>query len=102
MIVECDEKQHKSYSPVCESGRIDEILDEFKSGKVIFIRWNPDYYKVEKGGKKLNRIERLDKLGDVLVNITKNIPKDHIKIIYMFYDKDNPVIVDRWNKEFVY
>lgn len=99
IIIECDEKQHRYYNPICESGRIDEILDEFKTGKVVFIRWNPDYYKVK---KKLNRKERLEKLGKVIENLTNDPPKEHIKIIYMFYDQDNPVIVDRWNKEFVY
>ena len=102
IIIECDEKQHQHYSPICESGRIDEILDEFKSGKVVFIRWNPDYYKVEKEEKKLNRKERLNKLEETIINISYNPPKEHIKIIYMFYNQDNPVIVDRWNKEFIY
>lgn len=102
IIVECDEKQHRHYSPICESGRIDEILDEFKSGKVVFIRWNPDHYKVNKGQKKLNRKERLNKLEKIIINLTNNLPKQHIKIVYMFYDQDNPVIVNRWNTEFVY
>lgn len=99
IIVECDEKQHRHYNSVCESGRIDEILDEFKSGKVVFIRWNPDHYKSK---KKLNRKERLKKLENTIVDLTINPPKEHIKIVYMFYDQDNPVIVDRWIKEFVY
>jgi len=83
IIVECDEKQHIHYNPSCESGRIDEILDEFKSGKVVFIRWNPDHYKTKKGIKKLNRKERLKKLEETIINITKNPPEDHIKVIYM-------------------
>ena len=99
IIVECDEKQHRHYNPSCESGRIDEILDEFKSGQVVFIRWNPDHYKTN---KKLNRKDRLKKLEKTIINITKNPPVEYIKVIYMFYDHDNPVIVDRWTKEFIY
>lgn len=102
IVIECDEKQHQHYSPICESGRIDEILDEFKNGKVVFIRWNPDHYKVYKSVKKLNRAERLNRLGVTVMNIIDNQPKEHIKVVYMFYNKDNPVIVNRWNKEFIY
>ena len=100
IIVECDEKQHKSYSPICESGRVDEILDEFPEGKIVFIRWNPDYYRSE---KRASRPERLKALENLLLDVCsgEKTIDTHIKIIYMYYDIDNPVIVERWDKEFV-
>mgnify|MGYP000318405985 CR=1 FL=1 len=99
IIVECDEKQHRSYLPSCESGRMDEIIDELKTGQIVFIRWNPDYYKAK---KKDNRKQRLTKLSDLILQITsgkKELP--HISVLYMYYDKDNEVICDRWYKEFI-
>ena len=97
IIVECDEKQHKSYLPSCESGRMDEIIDELKTGQIVFIRWNPDYYKAK---EKDNRKQRLVKLSNLILQITsgkKELP--HISVLYMYYDKDNEVICDRWYKE---
>jgi len=69
IIVECDEKQHQGYNASCESGRIDELLDEIKEGRVVIIRWNPDHYKVNKGVKK-KRKERLKELKDFILDIS--------------------------------
>ena len=99
IIVECDEKQHRNYFPSCESGRMDEIIDELKTGQIVFIRWNPDYYKAK---KKDNRKTRLTKLSNLILEITsgkKELP--HISVLYMYYDKDNEVICNRWYKEFI-
>ena len=56
-------KQHIGYNPSCEMGRIDEILDELRSTRTIFIRWNPDYCKINGKQLKKNRKERLIELG---------------------------------------
>nr|QBK92337.1 MAG: uncharacterized protein LCPAC304_06840 [Pithovirus LCPAC304] len=104
MFVECDEHQHRysNYNPICESGRIDEILDEFKEGKVVFVRWNPDGYTAPNGSKRKKREERLTLLINTIIYLTQNPPSDPISIYYMFYDKDNPIIAKRWKKTFVY
>lgn len=62
IIVEYDEKQHIGYNSSCELGRMDEILDELKGTRTIFIRWNPDYCK--KNGVRLCKTldDRLDEL----------------------------------------
>ncbi len=103
MIVECDENQHRhsNYTPTCEWGRMDEMLDEFKEGKVVFVRWNPDRYTVSKGEKRKSREERLKMLVNMLVYLAQNPPSDHIAIYYMFYDRDNPIVADRWKTQFI-
>lgn len=95
IIVECDEKQHRYYNPSCEWGRMDEIIDELKTGKIVFIRWNPDYYKAK---KRDNRKKRLDSLGEVIDSLGKK-ESPHISVMYMYYDEDNPIICNRWFKE---
>jgi uncharacterized Zn-finger protein len=104
IIIECDEHQHRNYSPVCESGRMDEIIDELKTGKIVFIRWNPDTYKSNNGKRKLRK-ERLKMLSDRVTELTQQEKddslSDHISVIYMFYDEDNEAIADRWKKTFI-
>ncbi len=103
MIVECDENQHRysNYTPTCEWGRIDEILDEFKEGKVVFVRWNPDNYTVPKDIKRKTRKERLEMLVNTLIYLAQNPPSDLISIYYLFYNEDNPIIANRWKKYFI-
>lgn len=102
IIGECDEKQHKYYEPECEWGRMDEIIDEFKTGKIVFIRWNPDNYTPPEGIPRKNRKERLKMFLELNVEIARNPPPDPITVYYMFYDEDNPVIAKRWKTHFVY
>ena len=93
VIVECDEHQHKSYNPTCEWGRMDEIIDEFKAGKIVFIRWNPHSYVAE---NRDNQKKRMEKLSNVILETVNKKELPHISVIYMYYDEDNPVICDRW------
>ncbi len=104
VILECDENQHKwdPYNPTCEWGRMDEIIDEFKEGKIVFVRWNPDNYHTKiKGTKRATRKERINLLIKTLFQIFKSPPEDPIAIYYMFYNMDNPVIAKRWKTFFI-
>ena len=103
IVVECDENQHRGYNPRCEDGRYDEIIDEIKTGKVRFIRWNPDYCK--KDGKRfsVSRQKRLELLRDLILKICLQVDGDDpYKIYYMFYTEDNEVITKRFPKKMVY
>lgn len=104
IIVECDEYEHKYYEPICESGRMDELIDELPEGKIVFIRWNPHNYTLHQDAPRKERKERLDQLYDLIMDICENKfeLKEHITVIYMFYSRDNPVICQRWKKMFIY
>ena len=104
IIIECDEKQHRGYDPSCEMGRMDEILDELKGSRAIFIRWNPDYCK--NNGVRLckTRDDRLNELKDLIFNLTnkKNWNDDYTMVYYMYHNKDNEVITNRHKFELLY
>jgi len=102
IIDECDENQHKYYNPECEWGRMDEIIDEFKTGKIVFVRWNPDNYKPPQGIPKRTRKERLKMLLELNREILDHPPPDPISVYYMFYDKNNTVLAQRWKTFFIY
>ena len=103
IIVEIDENQHQGYDKRCEEGRMNEILDEIPDGYVSIIRWNPHKYKTE--GKQKNKKERMEILVNLIIKISemelKN-DKDLIRVYYCFYDKDNEIICNTWNKQFIY
>jgi hypothetical protein len=101
IIVECDERQHQSAQYSCETGRMDELADEFKEGHIVFIRWNPDHYKTPvKGAKKLVRKERLKALERLILDVAEGVDPLSIEYPlcchYMFYNEDNDVISKRY------
>lgn len=97
--VECDEKQHKDrYDHSCEERRISEIYDEFIGKDYVIIRWNPDDYNTS---SKLSRKDRLKLLVDVMKFAQKMIVPNKIIVIYLFYDKTNPVICKTMQKIFI-
>jgi hypothetical protein len=103
MVVEIDEHQHQGYDKRCEEGRMNEILDEIPDGYVSIIRWNPHKYKTE--GKQKNKKERMEILVNLIIKISemglKN-DEDLIRQYYCFYDKDNEIICNTWNRKFIY
>ena len=103
IVVEIDENQHRGYDKRCEEGRMNEILDEIPDGYVSIIRWNPHKYKTE--GKQKNKKERMEILTKLIIKISelelKN-DKDLIRSYYCFYDKDNEIICNNWNSQFIY
>ena len=104
LIVECDEHQHSWYNSSCEIGRMDEILDELKDTRTIFIRWNPDNYKITGNYNKKKKNERLVELENLILKLinTKNWENDYTMVFYMYYNKDNIVITNRHSYTLLY
>jgi len=104
IFLECDESQHRGYVPDCEAGRMDEILDEVKDSRAVFVRWNPDPYMIDKDRGKVNREMRLKLLVKVLRQLCNKrwTEKDKTMVYYMFYSSNNPVIADRFPKRMIY
>ena len=94
IIAECDEHQHAwhcgEYS--CDEKRISDLFDEFSGTTMVVIRWNPDQYIVQGGGKRKTRAERLSAMVQLFQDVLEKPPSDPIHIYYMYYDEDNPRI----------
>jgi hypothetical protein len=96
LIIECDEKQHKNYDNESEILRMKKIIN-YLENKTIFIRFNPDDYRIN---KKRVRININKKLNILLILINKifdesknenelNIANHKINnCYYLFYDCD--------------
>lgn len=109
LFVECDEHQHRreGYTSDCEKGRMCEQCDEFEQGHKVFIRWNPDRFRFDPTLHKLpkpkNRQDRIDALLNYISNLLQNFDYDKPcipEVHYIFYDKDNPMIVPSDSEEF--
>jgi hypothetical protein len=89
VIVEIDENQHKSYQEICECARINQIVSSIGGKSVIFIRYNPDksYNK-----KKEFKIEQIEKLETLIEIIKEELVEEYntfcVKMIQLFYDDD--------------
>ena len=105
IIVEIDENQHINYS--CENKRVMEISQDLSHRPIIFIRFNPDDYKIKnkiilscwkidkrgilviKKTKKEEWYERLNILSNQIIYWTqpRNISNKTIETIQLFYDE---------------
>ena len=84
---------------------MDELIDEFKEGRIVFVRWNPDYYKVNNKRGSKSRQQRLEMLKSLIIYLCEKRDwqeHEHIMIYYMFYSQDNDAIVNRFPKKFIY
>jgi hypothetical protein len=69
IIVEIDENQHNDYDCSCENKRLMELSQDVGFRPIIFIRFNPDGYKIN--DKKITSCWHINKLGIYQINKKK-------------------------------
>ena len=69
IIIEIDEDQHSGYESLCDNRRTMELFQDLGNRPIIFIRLNPDSYKINI--KRHNSVFKLDKNSNELVKNTK-------------------------------
>jgi hypothetical protein len=90
LAIETDENQHKSYDKMDEEMRYDDLY-MIHSGKWVYIRFNPDKYKNEKGVSKnptiASRLTKLKKEIEFQIGRIKNNKNiELVERVYMYYD----------------
>lgn len=103
IIIEVDENEHKSYDDSCNNRRIMELSQDLNHRSIVFIRVNPDSYKINdkryKGCFSLSKTGVLqcnnkllnERIGAVIekINYHKNIiPDKSITIEYLYFSDD--------------
>jgi hypothetical protein len=97
IIIEVDEDQHKGKRASCSKGEIGELarIHEIQNAigiNCIFLRFNPDNFKVNNKTKKINMNERLKLLVKWIEKCESMIPQtdlEPVKYKYLFYDDWN-------------
>jgi hypothetical protein len=91
IAIEIDEIQHKYRVVGYEEDRYNDIFMDF-SGHQIFLRINPDSFKIDGVKQNLSFDERFETAADKLLEIidgivlNKSRPEDLIQIHHLFYD----------------
>jgi hypothetical protein len=103
IIVEVDENKHTDYDTTCEHKRLMEISQDLSHRPIVFIRFNPDSYKLEgknvsscwsvngngimviKKSKQKEWIQRIKVLNEKIDYFIKNPSEKTIEIVELFY-----------------
>ena len=86
-IVEIDEDQHKTRMLSCENRRMNDATGAIRSQgnerPIVWVRYNPDAFRINGVLQKLPRKERIA----ILVNVIRSyVPSSDMEILYLFYD----------------
>ena len=88
IIVEVDENQHQSYPEECESMRMINLCTSFGGMPVVFLRYNPDTFRIAGKIQRVDGYRRLKKLKNILEEyIAKPLDK-LLTVEYLFYSDD--------------
>jgi DNA-directed RNA polymerase subunit RPC12/RpoP len=92
-LLEIDEFQHDWYSQYCETRRMYSVFQsltvEGNNLPIVFIRYNPDRYKVDSELVKTPKSIRMHELVEFIQTFK---PSNQFNIKYMFYNVDNSVL----------
>tara|TARA_R100001163_G_C5068360_1_gene208486 strand:+ start:1445 stop:3634 length:2190 start_codon:yes stop_codon:yes gene_type:complete len=89
VIVEVDEKQHSDDTyKRCDIPRMINIQQSLAL-PTIFIRYNPDSFKIDNKIINVSNANRMQKLGEWISHTKNNITTDPLTVVYLFYDGYN-------------
>ena len=91
-IVKCDEEQHSHYPTGCDAARMLNVFAETlkrgdHAGKLRFIRFNPDAYRLD--SMKQNAFQQ-DRQA-ALLRVLNTPPEQQFSVVYLFYDRTGPL-----------
>ena len=95
VIIECDENQHKQYPKSCEDIRMFNICQALGL-KTVFVRYNPDSYKIKNVAKRSYTKRRLMILKIFLEKCMAEIPEENLTVHKLFYDAEEDLDIQRY------
>jgi hypothetical protein len=94
VVVEVDENQHKSRACECEQTRMVNISQSLGL-PTIFLRYNPDRYKVKGETRDVLQTSRHKTLRDWVIKLLTLDPEElqshgFLSVIHLYFDEYNP------------
>jgi hypothetical protein len=96
VIVEVDEDQHSSYEQDCEEARMIAIWQSFGGTPCVFIRYNPDNYKIKNADVIPVEFREKHIFLPELRKRMKKSPADTLSVIRVFYDSDKDDLITKY------
>jgi len=96
VVVEIDENQHSQYEDRCEISRMLNIY-QAEGMRCVFIRYNPDIFRVKGNAKKVHRPIRLGLLLEYVNKYMNSIPDDELTVYRLFYNNDSGEYVEKYD-----
>jgi hypothetical protein len=85
IVIEIDEFQHSGYDSRCENVRMHDISAELGL-PCVFIRFNPDTYRIKNVIRKIPDKSRLDLLKKQVQHHIDTIPTEWLTVEQLFYN----------------
>ena len=85
LVIEVDEHQHAGRPCECEQTRMVNI-SQSNGLPTIFLRYNPDTYKVTKGHRMIATSQRLGDLLRWTQLLQQRPPTAYLQVLYLFFD----------------
>jgi len=101
VIVEVDEDQHKQYDENCEIARMFNIA-QAEGLPCVFLRYNPDTYKINGITKRVYSETRLKKLCETIDEHIEKIPETIVTVYRLYYDSHSQDTVVKYDIESKY
>ena len=91
VFLEVDEDQHSSYGVSCDCSRMASVHEttvlHSDPQPVVFIRYNPDAYRVDGTLQKIPKKDRMARLLQFLRSIEVQPGEVYMQIYYLYYDR---------------
>lgn len=91
LIVEVDEHQHESYPADCELTRMGRLAQDLGGPPVVFLRWNPDAFRVDGVLQRVKWVQRYAVLVawlNHMVSCPLHVNAMNYEVVYLFYDDE--------------
>src|SRR6478609_8201241 len=85
LIIEVDEYQHSNRPCECEQTRMVNV-SQSNGMKTVFLRINPDKYKISEGLQMDKTPRRLQVLLEWTKHLSREVPKDFLSVMYLYFD----------------